>query len=615
MRIKLKELFYYTFFIFMIAAKGIGLDSGDKLYYVLSIIAFVCVVCKLCITKYSLREITVIGALGLIAVLAYVNSGRLGIVLSILAIVGVKDIKISRVFRLGFLVYGICFTGTVLAAANGMIANPMVVHEKGGIGEIIRWGMGYSTGNVFHISYFILVVFIVYNLHEKYSLKHLSYLFVGNLLVFAFSLSYTGVTVTVFYLLLSCYAVKRKKLNRAERIFCQLPLPLCVLFSIVMPFFAATGIGRRLDAMLQARLSFSYYYLTSQPITLLGTRMKDVPNFWVIMDNGYVFILMTYGIMVFLLFYIGYTVIIARYSKREGANGELAIIFSFLLYGIMEQFISNAFMNVSLLFMGEALFSGIAGRETEGIKAFRIDRRGIKLGKWTWTAGIAGGILFLSYFIIIEKKPEHITVPVTALNYVNTQSVVLHLEEPFEKKDDLKAVMNQYQEKITDTQFLDIVLRKTAEEPGNKELISQMKNMTAEEITGMLECSLPQYIHSDRVYNAFRVRLLEGEPDITGEVYGAVLEEIVKLMQAEMPEVHPEAVNAEVVGKSFGTDRIEHMTNKEIYMIQKKGNILRIENIRTGVVRMVTGVCIGILVSGIISVLSAKRSRSAQCGD
>lgn len=112
---------------------------------------------------------------------------------------------------------------------------------------------------------------------------------------------------------------------------------------------------QKLDAMLQARLSFSAYYLTNQPITLFGAKMRDVPNFWVIMDNGYVYIFMTFGIVAFILFCMGYAVLIARYSGFSGTGRkerlqEMSIITAFLLYGIMEQFISNAFMNLSLLF-------------------------------------------------------------------------------------------------------------------------------------------------------------------------------------------------------------------------------------------------------------------------
>lgn len=639
MNIKLKELLYYLFFGLMIAAKGMGLDSGDKLYYVLSLIAFFCIICKLCLTKYKLKEIIAMGALCLVAFIAYMNSGRLGIILSILAIIGIKDIKIDKVFRLGLTVYGICFAGTVLAAANGIIANPMVVHEKGEIGEIIRWGMGYSTGNIFHISYFILVVFIVYNLGKKYNIRHLVYLFLGNLLVFVFSFSYTGVIVTLFYLLIGYYAVKRRQLSLAERICCYLPLPLCTLFSFVMPFFTGTGVGQKLNAMLQARLSFSYYYLTNQPITLFGTRMKDVPNFWIIMDNGYVFILMTYGIVAFLLFYMGYTIVIARYVKCRMANRELAIIFSFLLYGIMEQFISNAFMNLSVLFLGAVIFGA---QENENIGTGNISKiyscsifaNIAELGerkfesllnmqmlrmkcvkwlcrtrKWIWAAGLAGGVIALSYYIIIEEKPEYITVPVTSLNYVDAQSVILHLEEPAKTKDDLKAVLNEYQEKIADIQFIGKVLKNITGQPDNKEAVSRIKDMTPDKIAGMLEFSLPQYVHERKEYDAFRVRLLAGNSSWEADVYAEILKELVMQMKPQVPGVHPSEVESVQIGKSSGTDRIEHMTNKEAYTIQKYGNLVQIETFRTAFLRILTGCVLGCIVFSIISLLAAGKKR------
>lgn len=353
--VSLRELCYYLFFGLMIAAKGMGLDSGDGLYYALSAAALFCVVCKLCLTRYTRRELALTILLCLLSFAAWRNSGRLGIVLSVLAVVGMKDIEPCRLFRTGLLLFGAAFFLTVCLAASGVIPNPLVVHAKGKLGEVIRWGMGFSTGNVFHISYFIFAVLFAYHRGRRYGIKNMLWLMGGNLLVFVFSLSYTGVAVTACYLLLNLYAVRRTNFNRAERVLCRLPLPLCLLFSFGAPFLLPFPLGQKLNVLLQARPAFSYYYLTSQPITLFGNRMKDVPNFWIIMDNGYVYILMTFGVIAFLLFTGAYAMLIERYVKKS-AGAELAVIFSFLLYGIMEQFISNAFMNVSIFFMGALLF-------------------------------------------------------------------------------------------------------------------------------------------------------------------------------------------------------------------------------------------------------------------
>ena len=352
MRNNLRDLSYYLFFGLMIFSKGIGLDSGDKLYYFLSAMAFVCVIIKLILTKHNKKQIAAMIFLCLIAFVAYRNSGRMGILLTTLTIVGMKDMKVNKLFLMGTVIYVFSFISTVVLAGAGIINNPMVVHEKGRIGEVIRWGMGYSTGNVFHISYFILTVFLCYSWGKNYQWKKMMGLMIGNLFVFLFSLSYTGVAVTTFYLLLNLYAVKREHLKRVEKIVCQLVLPFIVLFSLIAPLMLQYPLIQRLDHMLQARLSFSNYYLLNKPITMFGTRMGNVPGFWVIMDNGYVYFLMTFGVVAFNLFCAGYSILIARYSgicycqKNDAGKNravgharerlpELAMIFSFLLYGIM----------------------------------------------------------------------------------------------------------------------------------------------------------------------------------------------------------------------------------------------------------------------------------------
>ena len=338
-----KELGYYLFFGIMVFAKGIGLDSGRKSYYVLSAVACICIFCKLILTKYNIRQILAVGFLCLLAFVAYRNSGRMGILLTVLAIIGIKDMDVKKLFRIGLAIYGCSFAFTVIAAKLGLIYNPMAVHEKGGM-ELIRWGMGYSTGNIFHVSYFMLTVFLCYTWGRKYNFKKMLVLMAGNLAVFFYSLSYTGIAVTAFYLLISLYAAGKEKaferegrpgecmqeggaekcsegkISMGERILCQLPLPLCLLFSFGGPFLLDYPFMQKLNVLLQARLSFSAYYLKNQPITLLGTRMKNVPNFWIIMDNGYVYFMMTFGLVAFGLFCAGYAILIARYSKKGSSR-------------------------------------------------------------------------------------------------------------------------------------------------------------------------------------------------------------------------------------------------------------------------------------------------------
>ncbi len=624
----LKELFYYLFFGLMIFAKGIGLDSGDKAYYILSAAAFVCVVCKLVLTKYNKKQIAAMILLCLIAFVSYRNSGRMGILLSVLTIVGMKDMKVSRLFSLGTVVYGLSFTATVMAAAAGLIDNPFVVHEKGGIGEVIRWGMGYSTGNVFHVSYFILVVLLCYTWGRNYHVKRLLGLMIGNVLVFLFSLSYTGVAVTTFYLLLNLYAVKRTRPGKAEKFFYQLPLPLCVLFSFIAPLLLRYPVVQKLDSMLQARLSFSQYFLLNQPITLFGTRMHNVPNFWIIMDNGYVYFLMTFGVVAFILLCVGYIAVIAKYSgisliKRTHENGkgynnaaenrairlpELAIIFSFLLYGIMEQFLSNAFMNLSLIFIGEILFGEVEGEKSFNCVSdwFRSSMNEIRdHKKHLITGGCLAGAAGLVCYLLYAPVPEYIEVPLKSLNYVDAQSAMVSIDNEEGTKDALKVEMDRYKTILEDESLLERAL----------EDVSLTDKLTSEDVEAALEFSLPQSVQNSGNYNTFRIRLLELYYDVDEAQYQDILRTLIaeasgqEDIRGEYGDVYEERI-----GKSSGEDRIEHMSSEKVYFVEKSGDIAKIEYCRKGILSMLTGSVVGLILIVIIVLIRYNRGKQMKIG-
>lgn len=666
---KAKELSYYLFFGLMVLAKGIGLDSGVRLYYLLSAAACLCLGVKLVLTKYSTKQIGAMAVLCIIAFVSYRNSGRLGIVLTVLALIGLKDMDIKKLFRMGLVIYGCSFVWTVVMAKWGVIHNPLDVHRKGGV-ELIRWGMGYSTGNVFHASYFILTVFLCYTWGKRYDIKRTAVLMAGNLAVFLFSLSYTGVIVVAFFLFLFLYAVKRGKPGRVERFLFQLPLPLCLAFSFGTPFLLDIPLVQKVDAMMQARLSFSAYYLKNQPITLFGARMKDVPNFWVIMDNGYVYIFMTFGIVAFALFCAGYAVLAARYSGfpgskrkavRSGAdeNGvgtggtdgagkggrlqELSIIFAFLLYGIMEQFISNAFMNLSLFFFGELLFGtgSMEAREAEEARGESADGRkrcaraagdgkeavfGIR--QWICCAGTGVAVAVL-YQAFVPPK-EFVRVPLESLLYVDAWSVEVGVggmdklpdtdismrqsagipikvgsdKEQF-TKEELKEWMNCCRSMIEKPEAMEEMIRKAGLE----------EKLSAEEVAAATEYSIPVSVQSSKIYDRFRIRLLELYCRIDEEEYARLMNQIVQIVGQSGESVYKVdagSIYRERIEKSAGNDRIEHISGEKEYLVEKNGSLVTMEHFRDGVFYGIMAMAAAVL---LWSLLGWRRKRSRRQED
>lgn len=424
---------------------------------------------------------------------------------------------------------------------------------------------------------------------------------------------------------------------------------------------------QKLNVLLQARLSFSAYYLKNQPITLLGTRMKNVPNFWIIMDNGYVYFMMTFGLVAFGLFCAGYAILIARYSKK-GRLPELAMIFSFLLYGIMEQFISNAFMNLSLLFMGEVLFGPqeqgwmSGGRERTLFELFKREEDGLEKKKpipeekgkvWAnrllkgedgtgrsasrkrpgemigneregfrlWLTGLAIGIGVTGLYLALVPKKEYVTARLDTVLYVDAQSVQIGLENEGNTEEGLTEGMEYFRELVTEKDGLERAIIQAGLE----------NRISAEELAAAMEFSVPAAVSGSGQWDTFRMRLLELYYDISDEEYGRLLEGILGYagmswgeavsqqesvqgedsgsqenpasLQESVPGQDSElqgnpasqqmmedggytiksGIYAERVGKSFGEDRIEHISGKDRYFIEKTGSIAALEHYRDGV--------------------------------
>ena len=57
------EILYYFFLCLMFIAKGIGMDSGQKIFQVCMLISLFCFGLKILITRYSIKEWGVISIL------------------------------------------------------------------------------------------------------------------------------------------------------------------------------------------------------------------------------------------------------------------------------------------------------------------------------------------------------------------------------------------------------------------------------------------------------------------------------------------------------------------------------------------------------------------------
>lgn len=357
--LNLAEAVYYIYFFIMAFAKGMGLYDGMWPYTLALALGALLILCKLALTEHTLAEwIVILGLTGL-GILIWYNSGEKGALIYITMIIAMKNVPVKRIFSVGLVVWGLTFIAQTILTLTGFKPDIFVIHDKLGLGYIIRWSLGQPHPNVLQITAMILCAFILYLADWKG--KKLVYatllMLIGNLYVFFYSVSYTGLIVVVVYLFGNLYLSYRKELGRLEKGLVSLIFPACAAFSVLGPVTFPERLWEICNKVLNTRFNIARVYLTTDPITLFGARPSEaIPDGLRNIDCSYVFTLMHYGLIMFILLCIGYIALI-HHCMKEKKHKELAIIIGLVIAAVSEPFLVNpSFKNISFFFMGAFIF-------------------------------------------------------------------------------------------------------------------------------------------------------------------------------------------------------------------------------------------------------------------
>lgn len=371
----LEEILYFGFFLLLAVTKGFGLYDGQKLFLLLIIPAFLCALLKILITPYTKRQWVFVAVLLLLTVFVYVQSREKGILFIMFMILGMKNIPVKKVMYAGLWVWPICTVLLGIFSFFRLEHTIYRVHRKMGLGHIFRWSLGSTHPNILHITYFIICVFIIYRLAEKYNFKHFVLLMFGNAFVFFYSVSFTGLGIVTIFLVGELYVRFRPKFCLLEKIAVNLVLPVCVLFSFLLPMVLAKQIETqqvtswmvKLNNALNTRIYLASQFLVPEFRSLFGTQVALLKLPAGAIDCSYVWCYINYGLIPFLLFMAAYLILVADDCRKQKTR-EVVMVISFLIAGFTEQLLFNtSFKNITFLFLGELLY-----RQKEGEKEYSL---------------------------------------------------------------------------------------------------------------------------------------------------------------------------------------------------------------------------------------------------
>lgn len=354
------EACYFGFFILLSVTKGLGLYEGQKLFELLVIPAFVLAAGKLVATPYTRRQWIMLAVLVSLTGIVYYNSHERGVLFLAFTVLGMKNISVKKVFHVGLWVWSLCAVFLTIFSFFRIEHTVYRVHAKLGLGHIFRWSLGFSHPNILHITYMALCAFILYELGEGYRFRHFCILMAGNVLVFFYSVSYTGFGIVAVLLAGGMYVRIRPRFCAVEKILVNLVLPACLILSFVLPFYLYERkyayYVQKLNLILNTRIWLAEQFLRSEYRSLLGADISRVVKSSMTMDNSYVWGYINYGLIFFVLLMLGYFALLF-YDTHKQRTRELVILVCFLGAGWTEPLLFNtSFKNVTLIFLGSLLF-------------------------------------------------------------------------------------------------------------------------------------------------------------------------------------------------------------------------------------------------------------------
>lgn len=363
--------FYYIFLLFIFSAKMAGLYDGQPAFYACVVAGVFFYLLKWLTTKHTIFECGVILFFLGVTGVTYIYSGEKGMLLYMFMLTGMKNIRSRDVFKV-LLIDGVIVSWVmIIIRLPGIVIDDYHITEKYGGIALIRQYFGQPNANVTHTIYFILTALALYLCKSKNirSTMYFSvFLMFLNIYLFLYTLSLTGLLSVSFLLLLNFISeFKNNTFNNFEKTFIEIIFGFIVAVSIGISLIVKGKLFDILDKIFNYRILYSYYYLTTEKITLFGSRFAEAPNENYYLDNSFLYLFLQLGVVTFFIVIV-LMLMTLDYILKKGDAKALVIFVSFTFIGLSDPFLFNtAFKNVIFIIAGEMLFNKTSSLELGNI--------------------------------------------------------------------------------------------------------------------------------------------------------------------------------------------------------------------------------------------------------
>lgn len=306
MKFKISELLYRIILVLLILDASfyhtvLTESFKNSFHYfclmIVMVFSLMCIISK----RYTKIFLFLNVAIFIFALISYRISGNSDIFTSILLIMLAWKIDLDEILKVIFNVRFIVFIFIVFLSLIGILDIGTIATTSADKGVLL----GYGHANTFAGSAGILI-FLMFAIN-RYRIKNYHYIIalITDILIFYFSRSRTALMLISFVIICVICIKSSQDFNRQILKMSKFFLPslFIVLFTLILMQFKsiAPHFLQIVDKVMNGRIVLSCMNLSYYPITLLGQKIDisyiAASNAYYALDNGYIYVLIHYGII------------------------------------------------------------------------------------------------------------------------------------------------------------------------------------------------------------------------------------------------------------------------------------------------------------------------------
>lgn len=229
--------------------------------------------------------------------------------------------------------------------------------------EIPVYSFALGEPNYAFLTVFLTMLLLLYYNYEKLN----KWWFLGTtavaFLFYEFTFCRTG--IAVFFFCWGLILFEKNVKNSKAKFILALSVPVGAVFSFctMILYNASNPVLKLLNHYVSGRIYIMSSYFNDQGLALYPRSQESFyASYYGLIDNSYMFVLLYCGWVVAIFFLVLMCMLLFRLYK-EGHYKELVMLGTLALYGVLEQFVMNGFMNPFILLGAILLYPDILDRK------------------------------------------------------------------------------------------------------------------------------------------------------------------------------------------------------------------------------------------------------------